>query len=329
MPRKQLPKPANPVVILSLAMMTLVVISLGIYGVALKISEVGVEAVQQAESQEGGAFETILEPPPDLSPYLSYHTAARWNSTSVTYSMTNCPQVLDCAQASQAVRTAMAAWQEVSGLTIREMPSGGDIEISWQSGELSDGISFDGPGGVLAQAAPPYQGGAWWQDGIVRLDDDENWVLGAPDRGFPDEVHLPTILLHEFGHALGLDHSEIDSALMWWQYTGVRGLAQDDILAIQSLYGSPGAEGLAVEPAEQPPVDAAVTARPTSNMNLRIGPSTGYTIIGRVPLGQVVPVIGRTEDQRWLLVESGGEAGWIAGWYCEVEGSLADVPVRY
>jgi uncharacterized protein YraI len=116
---------------------------------------------------------------------------------------------------------------------------------------------------------------------------------------------------------------------MWWQYTGVRGLTHDDIMAIQSLYGQPGSEGLAVEPSVESPVNAAVTARPTANMNLRIGPGTSYTIIGRVPFGQVLPVIGRTEDQRWLLVEVEGEVGWVAGWYCEVEGNLADVPVSY
>jgi predicted Zn-dependent protease len=329
MPRKQLPKQASPAAIIGLVTMMLVVVGLGIYGVALRVSEAAGaaldEAPPQTETQEGLAFEAVLGPPPDIAPFLSYRTAARWNSTAVTYSIANCPQTLDCLQAHQAVREAMTAWQEVSALAIHEVPSGGDIKISWQSGDQGDGTAFDGPGGVVAHAAPPYQGGAWWQDGIVRLDDDENWVIAAPARGFPGEVHLPTILLHEFGHALGLDHSEIETALMWWQYTGVRGLTQDDIVALQSLYGPPGNGGLAVEPEG----GAAVTARPLANLNLRIGPGTGYTIIGQVPPGQVVPVTGRTEDQSWLLVEFGDTVGWVAGWYCEVEGSLSDVPVSY
>jgi hypothetical protein len=329
MHRKRLPRQADPAAIIGLVIMMLVVIGVGIYGVALRFSEAAEaspdEAPPPAETQEGRAFEAVLEPPPDLAPFLGYRTAARWNSTAVTYSINNCPQTLDCSQSYQAVREAMAAWQEVSALTIHEVPSGGDIEISWQSGDQGDGTAFDGPGGVVALAAPPYQGGAWWQDGIVRLDDDENWVLTAPTKGFPGEVHLPTILLHEIGHALGLDHSEIETALMWWQYTGVRGLTQDDVVAIQSLYGLPGIGETVIEPGD----GAAVTARPLANLNLRIGPSTGYTIIGQVPLGQVVPVTGRTEDQRWLLVEAGDTVGWVAGWYCEVEGSLPDVPVSY
>ena len=49
------------------------------------------------------------------------------------------------------------------------------------------------------------------------------------------------VATHEFGHSLGIDHSDVQGAIMYPYYTGyVEGmkLHSDDIAAIQSLYGN-------------------------------------------------------------------------------------------
>jgi matrix metalloproteinase-14 (membrane-inserted) len=85
-------------------------------------------------------------------------------------------------------------------------------------------------GGVLAHAFYPTSG-------ELHLDDTEQWV-DSKEEG----VDIMTVAAHELGHALGLGHSAVPGALMAPYYQGYDPeftLPQDDIDAIQSLYGEP------------------------------------------------------------------------------------------
>lgn len=95
--------------------------------------------------------------------------------------------------------------------------------------EHGDGDAFDGQGGTLAHAFFPVFGGD------AHFDDAELWTIGSP-RG----TNLFQVAAHEFGHSLGLSHSDQSSALMAPFYRGfepVFKLDEDDKAAIQSLYG--------------------------------------------------------------------------------------------
>jgi hypothetical protein len=49
---------------------------------------------------------------------------------------------------------------------------------------------------------------------------------------------LYTVAVHEIGHALGLDHSTVGTAVMYANYNGTKtGLAADDVSSIQGVYG--------------------------------------------------------------------------------------------
>lgn len=53
------------------------------------------------------------------------------------------------------------------------------------------------------------------------------------------EVSLRSILLHEFGHSLGLSHSREAGSIMYafYQYDLPPKLSDDDVLAVQAVYG--------------------------------------------------------------------------------------------
>ena len=105
----------------------------------------------------------------------------------------------------------------------------------FERGDHGDGAGFDGPGGQRAHAFFPGYGGD------AHFDDDEDWKLEQV--ASKDGSRLLLVATHELGHALGLGHSEKDSALMapsHEEWEGEVRLDRDDIEAIQALYGAPG-----------------------------------------------------------------------------------------
>lgn len=67
---------------------------------------------------------------------------------------------------------------------------------------------FDGPGGVLAHAYFP-------EDGRAHFDEDETYTHNTPSG-----TNLLWVGVHEFGHSLGLQHSNVQGAVMYPYYTG-------------------------------------------------------------------------------------------------------------
>jgi hypothetical protein len=58
-------------------------------------------------------------------------------------------------------------------------------------------------------------------------------------------------------------------------------------------------------------LEPEVIAQAKTNLNLRRGPGTSYDIVGRLSAGGEVTVIGRLEDDSWLLVEHEAGQAWL------------------
>ncbi|XP_049307228.1 matrix metalloproteinase-14 isoform X1 [Bactrocera dorsalis] len=155
---------------------------------------------------------------------------SRWRVKALTYKISKYPKRLKRNDVDAEIARAFSVWSDFTDLSFTPKASGPvHIEIKFVESEHGDGDAFDGVGGTLAHAFFPVFGGD------AHFDDAELWTIGSP-RG----TNLFQVAAHEFGHSLGLSHSDVRSALMAPFYRGfdpVFKLDSDDVLAIQALYG--------------------------------------------------------------------------------------------
>uniref|UniRef100_A0A8C5KD64 Matrix metalloproteinase-9 n=1 Tax=Jaculus jaculus TaxID=51337 RepID=A0A8C5KD64_JACJA len=110
--------------------------------------------------------------------------------------------------------------------------------------------------------------GRLWCATTSNFDSDKKWGF-CPDQGYS----LFLVAAHEFGHALGLDHSSVPEALMYPMYRYLEGspLHEDDVKGIQHLYG-PGPK-----PDPRPPATTTPKPQPTAPATVcPTAPPTAY-----------------------------------------------------
>jgi peptidoglycan hydrolase-like protein with peptidoglycan-binding domain len=130
-------------------------------------------------------------------------------------------------QIHDAIAAAVATWNATSSLTIVESPStSAEIQITFGY--------IDGPSKTLAGTTPI---GANFTGGDINIDTSEIWTATLP---VPPTAHdLQSTVLHELGHAIGIDHSSVQAATMW---IGIgagqsqRFLLTEDAIAASVLY---------------------------------------------------------------------------------------------
>ncbi|XP_039600457.1 collagenase 3-like [Polypterus senegalus] len=186
---------------------------------------------------------------PDVAHYSTFPGGQKWQTQSLTYRIENYTPDMLTADVDKSIQQAFEVWTKVTPLKITRIYSGtADIMISFVTGEHGDYSPFDGPGGTLAHAFAPSPG----IGGDTHFDEAETFTTGSA--GF----NLFLVAAHEFGHALGLSHSNNPGALMYPIYNyvnpGTFVLPQDDLQGIQSLYGpNPGIPPKDPNPPPKPP----------------------------------------------------------------------------
>ena len=158
---------------------------------------------------------------------------SRWKVDTLLYKISKYPTRgrLSKSDVDNEIRKALNVWSNVTKLRF-ERRHGGDpvhIDVRFEDGEHGDGDPFDGSGGTLAHAYFPVFGGD------AHFDNSEHWTLGGGAG-----TNLLQTAAHEFGHSLGLSHSDQHQALMAPFYRGYQSsisLDHDDVTAVQALYG--------------------------------------------------------------------------------------------
>ncbi|XP_043202429.1 matrix metalloproteinase-2-like isoform X1 [Amphibalanus amphitrite] len=178
---------------------------------------------------------------------------SRWRTRDIKYKIESWPSsVTDKSAVREVIRKSFQVWADVSSLSFREVGpyEKAQIVIRFARGDHGDGDPFDGRGGTLAHAFFPLYGGD------AHFDDSERWSAGD---SLGTDIFMTAS--HEFGHSLGLSHSDDQRSLMAPFYKspprdgGTNVLREDDVLGIQALYG-PAPE------APTPPENRPTTRRP-------------------------------------------------------------------
>lgn len=162
---------------------------------------------------------------------------SRWRVKDLTYKISQYPSTsrLSNSDVDGEIKRALNVWSKHTDLNFIQKRSGKvHIDVRFEEGEHGDGDPFDGSGGTLAHAFFPVFGGD------AHFDDDEPWTINSY-RG----TSLLQTAAHEFGHSLGLSHTDSKEALMAPFYRGFEQspkLEKDDIKAIQTLYGKKSSE---------------------------------------------------------------------------------------
>lgn len=211
----------------------------------------GIEVTGQLDTQTLDVMSRPRCGVTDVARYGHFDGRPKWEKNVITYRVTDYTPDLSQTDVDAALAKALSLYSDIIPLQFRQVQSEtADIMVMFKSKGHGDFFPFDGPNGTLAHAFSPGEG----HGGDTHFDEDETWTLTSTDH------NLFLVAAHEFGHALGLAHSQVQSALMFptYQYVNTEGytLPDDDRQGIQALYGVKGSSRKPTLPSDPLPKPA-------------------------------------------------------------------------
>jgi len=237
-----------------------------------------------------------------------------WGVNQIPYYVNPNSVWVSQAAAIADAQQAAADWNTQAGVSVR-LSYAGTTNATSLVNDHTNNVFFrnDGTGHI----AETY----WWWDGTGHLVDadivfHEGSKFYAGGTGCAgDGYYIANTLVHEFGHLLGLNHSEFATATMWGTSgaceTSKESLDPDDLAGIQSLY--PKSSSTSSPPASPTQLTAtADAANPTAALSLTwINTATnanGYRV-ERSPDGLSFGQIVQLGSSAASYVDSGLNAG--------------------
>ena len=147
-------------------------------------------------------------------------------------------EVASTATWQTQIEQAASIWETAANVNLALVPDGGEADGT--SGDQQDDPRFGDirigaiplPSGVLAETFLPPQANGGTAAGDILFNSTATWAIN-------NTYDLMTVAAHEFGHALGLGESTVQSAVMYGTYEGInQTLTSDDVSGIDSVYGA-------------------------------------------------------------------------------------------
>lgn len=174
------------------------------------------------------------------------------------------------------IRDAFQAWEDIANIDFVEVAdsASSEMRLGWDA--------IDGPFGTVGQAnwqarsdgsydasAPRFS----INSAEIRFDTAEDWTTAKTPQA--NKVEFFSVALHEIGHAIGLQHTDDTSTIMFPTNSGLSALAAGDITGAQTLYGPA---------ANTTPAPASVAASFAASPDVAKGLAAAYqTLLGGVP----------------------------------------------
>jgi hypothetical protein len=173
-----------------------------------------------------------------------YQTYASWPTSTAVFYINPANADVSASAAIAGVQAGMDVWNQ----------AGTPFRVNYGGTVGDTAISVDNRNVVIFR--PNYSSGSTiastytWRDGNNKLLDADvtfyttDWTfhVGTSSCSGSRNIYIEDVAAHEFGHAIGLNHSGVAEATMYPSTSSCsqawRTLASDDIAAARSLYGT-------------------------------------------------------------------------------------------
>lgn len=160
-------------------------------------------------------------------------SSGRWFKNQLSYYIASTSTQLTDLECKNAIEEAFNVWESVSNFEFAEVNnvSDCDILIKWVTGYHGDSSPFLLNENTLAHTLG--SSGANNNQREIHFNDYKNWTVNGNDND------VTSVAMHEIGHVLGLDHSDVSYSVMSAFYNYRTFLCPDDSKGLWAIYGCP------------------------------------------------------------------------------------------